>query len=100
MKTSTSRKPQRQVGRRVARDVLAGLADMAVDLRGERAFRGRKHVVHVVHVKAIREKLGMSQAEFAQRFGINRRTLQDWEQGRSAPDQAQRSYLRVIASMP
>ena len=34
-------------------------------------------------IKKIREDLGMSQSQFAEHFGINLNTLQNWEQGRS-----------------
>jgi putative transcriptional regulator len=43
------------------------------------------------------DRLGLSQATFAERFHINLRTLQDWEQARRVPDQVARAYLRVIA---
>ena len=36
-----------------------------------------------MNIKSIREDLGMSQSEFAEHFGINIDTLQNWEQGRS-----------------
>ena len=52
------------------------------------------------NVRAVRRRLQMSQAEFAAAFGFNVATLRDWEQGRSVPDQAIRSYLRVIATQP
>jgi putative transcriptional regulator len=42
----------------------------------------------------------MSQAEFAQAFCINPRTLQEWEQGRRKPDATTRAYLAVIARNP
>lgn len=51
-------------------------------------------------LRALRERLGLSQAAFAERYGINLRTLQDWEQFRRVPDQVARSYLRVIAADP
>lgn len=51
-------------------------------------------------VKAIREKTGLSQAAFAAAFCLNRRTLQDWEQGKAAPDVAVRAYLTVIDRNP
>lgn len=50
-----------------------------------------------VDVKQIRNRAGMSQAEFARAFCINPRTLQDWEQGRRKPDATTRAYLSVIA---
>ena len=46
--------------------------------------------------KRLRWKLGLSQAEFAERFRIPVGTLRDWEQHRTEPDQAALSYLRVI----
>jgi putative transcriptional regulator len=99
-KKKARRDVRRNVGRRVADDILHGLQAMVADLKGEKPLPGRKHVVHVVDIKALRKKLRVSQAQFATRFGINRRTLQDWEQGRSSPDQNHSSFLRVIASIP
>jgi putative transcriptional regulator len=51
-------------------------------------------------IVAIRKHLGLSQAAFARRFHINLRTLQDWEQGRRAPEEIARAYLRVIGRNP
>jgi len=51
-------------------------------------------------VKVIRRALRLSQEEFATRFQIPIGTLRDWEQGRTIPDQAARSYLKVIARDP
>jgi DNA-binding transcriptional regulator YiaG len=42
-------------------------------------------------IKAIRQKLGLSQSAFANRFGFSVRTVQQWEQGRSVPDRPQSS---------
>jgi putative transcriptional regulator len=50
--------------------------------------------------KHVRWKLGLSQEDFAKRFGIPIGTLRDWEQHRSKPDQAAESYLKVIAKNP
>lgn len=47
-----------------------------------------------------RQVTGLSQAAFAERYGIPAASLRDWEQGRRAPDSATKSYLRVIAKMP
>ena len=51
-------------------------------------------------VQAIRKRLGLSQEQFALRFGLDVATLRNWETGRRQPDQAARSYLRVIAREP
>jgi len=51
-------------------------------------------------IRKIREKLGVSQAEFALRFGLELDTLQNWEQGRNQPDPAARLLLKVIELHP
>ena len=53
-----------------------------------------------VDVRAIRAGTGLSRAEFAKRFGLDLRAVQDWEQGRRHPDRAARAYLTVIARRP
>lgn len=58
------------------------------------------YVPSAVDVKAIRTKLGLSQADFADRYGFSRRTIQEWEQGRALPDSAVRAYLTVIERGP
>jgi len=51
-------------------------------------------------VRSIRRRRGLSQAAFAARYGLNLRTLQDWEQGRAQPDGPARAYLLVILREP
>jgi putative transcriptional regulator len=53
-----------------------------------------------VDVRAVRAATGLSRAEFARRFALDPRALQDWEQGRRRPDRAARAYLTVIAKHP
>jgi putative transcriptional regulator len=55
---------------------------------------------HTPRAKLIRRALGLTQEEFAARFQIPLGTLRDWEQGAAEPDQAARTYLRVIARDP
>ena len=57
-------------------------------------------VVEDIDVKAIRKKLGLSQARFAARFGFNVRVLQDWERKRHLPTGPVRAYLKVIERDP
>src|ERR1700674_537877 len=60
----------------------------------------RVHVPSEIDVKAIRMKLQLSQAEFANRFGIAPGTLRDWEQNRKRPDGPARVLLVVIDKEP
>lgn len=48
-------------------------------------------------VRALRERLGLSQEEFAQRYMISARTVQDWEQNRREPSDAARVLLFAIS---
>ena len=51
-------------------------------------------------VRAIREKLGRSQTEFALLIGVSVATLRNWEQGRRVPEGPARALLRVAAANP
>ncbi len=42
----------------------------------------------------------LTQEEFSARFHIPLKTVEDWEQGRSEPDDTARAYLTVIAKDP
>ena len=42
----------------------------------------------------------MSQDRFAHAFGLPKRTVQDWEQGRRQPEGAARVLLKVIKREP
>ncbi len=58
------------------------------------------HIPQNIDVKAIRAKLGLTQEEFAGRFGFSINTLRHWEQGRRIPEGPTRAYLLVIERNP
>lgn len=48
-------------------------------------------------IREIRESLGLTQAEFGRRFGLNLRSIQNWEQGvRSTPDYVLFMISRIL----
>ena len=51
-------------------------------------------------VKGIRDKLKVSQAEFALMIGVSVATLRNWEQERRTPDGPALALLRVAACNP
>src|SRR3984893_15882160 len=51
-------------------------------------------------VRAFRQKLNMTQEEFAARFHLPLGTIRDWEQGAHRPDKAAQVLLTVIAKDP
>jgi putative transcriptional regulator len=86
---------------RVASDIITGLKEAAAFLHSDISLPVRLvSIAQSVDVAAIRSKLRMSQSEFASRYGFSVRTLQEWEQGRSQPDNAVRAYLTVIERNP
>lgn len=48
-------------------------------------------------VRQTREKLSLTQPQFAERFRVNIGRLRDWEQGRFRPDSVAVAYVKVIA---
>ncbi len=54
----------------------------------------------VSRVKVLRQRLGMTQAEFARTFHLPVTTLRDWEQRRSVPDAPARALLLAIERDP
>jgi len=58
------------------------------------------HIPESVDVKNIRERMGLSQSSFANRFGLSVYALRNWEQGKRQPDPAARAYLKVIEKVP
>jgi DNA-binding transcriptional regulator YiaG len=60
----------------------------------------RIHPLRHLDVRQVRELFGISQAEFAARFGLELDTIQNWEQGRYKPDPAAQLLLRIIQMRP
>jgi putative transcriptional regulator len=60
----------------------------------------RVHIPAEIDVRAIRGRLGLTQQQFAVRFGFNINTLRHWEQGRRVPEGPTRAYLLVIDREP
>jgi putative transcriptional regulator len=60
----------------------------------------RIHIPQQIDVRAIRTGLGMTQEEFAGRFGFSVNTLRHWEQGKRQPEGPARAYLIVIERAP
>ena len=105
-KKSTSGKSLRKssgkkakAGSRLGRALLEGADMMLAHIRGGIELESYT-LPGPMDVRAIRRRVGMSQAKFAAAFALNPRTLQEWEQGKAAPDGAVRAYLTVIDRNP
>lgn len=85
---------------KAGQSILRGARQALAFARGETTEGFVVHVPKKIDVKAIRQALGLTQEEFARRFGFAIGTLRDWEQGRAQPDRAARILLRVIEREP
>lgn len=74
------------------REVSAALHNAGVAIE-----RGRQDEIDV---RAVRARTGLSQRDFARRYGLAFTTVQNWEQHRTRPDAAARALLRIIAADP
>lgn len=87
---------------RISQSALDGLGEVVDMLSG--ADRSAKHRVSFeskkIDVRDIRQRMKMTQKEFAVSFAIPLKTLQNWEQGVSEPDGPSRTLLIVIDSDP
>jgi putative transcriptional regulator len=79
--------------------LLANVRSARAALRGEAEGHFEVHAP-APDVRAIRKHLGLSQAQFAERFGFDLATLRNWEQGRRQPEGPARAYLKVIEREP
>ena len=102
--------------RRTLDEILASKPDVDHErLRAATEADVRRHVIEdgqdpdeelrddgeiVVPPQVVREKLGMTQEEFAQALRIPVGTLRNWEQRRVGLDPAVRSLLAIIYRMP
>jgi putative transcriptional regulator len=96
-KAANASKKRPTVGARI----IEGLEQAIAWTHGEND-NVRVTLVHVpeVDVRKVRTKMGLSQAQFAAKFGFPPATLRNWEQGRSHPDAPTRVLLAVIAKHP
>ena len=58
------------------------------------------HRPHAVDVKSVRTKIGMTQEQFAARFGFSTATLRHWERGDRVPHGPALVLLNVIQHNP
>ena len=94
---------QRGARTALSKRVAAPARKVAAHLRGE-AVPGLRECVFAVpeevDVAGIRAAVGLAQAAFARRFGLEVTALQAPEQGRRRPDRSARILLTVIAREP
>ena len=85
----------------VGQRIIEGLEEAIAWSKGEDVpVRVTKVQVPDVDVSKVRRQMGLSQTQFALKFGFPPATLRNWEQGRVRPDTPTRVLLAVIAKHP
>jgi putative transcriptional regulator len=82
--------------------IIQGLKEALAYSRGDKSV-GKSRMVRVpnrLDVRVIRDRLGMTQKEFALRYGFSLGAVQNWEQGRRRPQGSSRILLTLIDRIP
>ena len=81
--------------------IVEGMREAVAYAEGDKSA-GRVTIVNipVIDIRALRSRLGMSQAAFAQRFGFAVGSVRNWEQGHRRPEGPARLLLSVIEDHP
>ena len=100
-----AKKRSGQVGRKktptVGQRIVEGLEEALAWSKGDDIpVRVTQVQVPDVDVSRVRRQMGLSQTQFASKFGFPPATLRNWEQGRVRPDTPTRVLLAVIAKHP
>jgi putative transcriptional regulator len=84
--------PKNEAKRDIGEEILSGIRDIKSGNVG-RTFT-------FPAVSEIRDRVGLSQSEFARLLGVSVRTLQEWEQGRRAPSGPAKTLLTIAYQNP
>lgn len=76
--------------------IKRGMTEAIGHARGAKA-KVRIHAPKPLDIKAVRERVGMTQEQFAATFGISLGTLRHWERGARRPHGPAAVLLHVIA---
>ena len=80
-------------------DLLQSLQEAGAIASGTTTPSRRIEVV-VPDVRAVRERVHLSQQDFATLIQVSVKTLQNWEQGRRHPTGPAAALLKIVASNP
>lgn len=82
-------------------ELVQSMAEALAHARGKRAdSRTHKVPVSPDELQKARKRLGLSQDQFAEVFGVSASTLRKWEQGQRAPSGAAKTLLKIIEREP
>jgi putative transcriptional regulator len=92
--------------RKLLTELMSGVQAMRQHREGQVTLRTHQvqpitvPSVDPAFVRATREALHMSRQVFAFKIGVNPRTLERWEQGRSRPNEQASALIRLVRKYP
>ena len=92
--------------RNIFAEMTEGFGALAAQRKGRVTLREHKvearpaPALKPAEVRKVRERLNLSRAVFARALRTNERTLENWEQGRAAPNSQARLLIRMAAAYP
>jgi putative transcriptional regulator len=84
----------------IATELMGSIAETLRNARERRLAARIGYPVKPTEIQSARKRLGLSQVQFADVFGVSPSTLRKWEQGQNAPSGAAAVLLKVIALEP
>ena len=101
-----AKKKKAPTKRNLFRELMAGVEEMRAHREGRLTLR--THHVEPISlpeleprvVRETRESLQMSRQVFAFKIGVNPRTLERWEQGRSKPNEQAAALIWLVRKYP
>ena len=79
---------------------LVGSIREAGEIKAGDRTPSRTYEIQPPEIRMVRERLDVSQDEFAVMIGVSTRTLQNWEQGRRQPEGPAKALLTIASRNP
>ena len=80
--------------------LIEAIEEMGQHLRGEIELDTVEFIPEPINVAGLRASIGLSQSDFASRFGLSLRNIRRWESGETRPSFNEETLLWHIAQDP
>lgn len=84
---------------RLFKELTRSIRQAGAIARGEKN-PSRRTELTPSRIQSVRERSGLSQAQFARLLNVSVRTLQNWEQARREPTGPAKALLRIVEKEP
>jgi putative transcriptional regulator len=77
----------------IGQELKEAMAQVVRQARARRQAARTHHIISANEIKSARKRLGLSQEQFADVFGVSASTLRKWEQGQYSPSGAAKATI-------